>query len=299
VKPAPFALLLALAACAGHDRPAVPSDTVLERERNAGRTALALERPEAAIENYKAALVRAQLRDDPDVIADMGFNLAVAQLRAGLPKDALATTRAIRAELARRGVPSAPPLDLAEATALYRTGDKVAAASLAGAVRQSSDPPAVARAAFLLGLIADDNGDLAGLRTARAALPAAETDKTGPDKFGPEETAIDAAELDIRIALRAGQSTDARRAADRLIHARRDLLDYRGLARALALGAAAALQHGDRAASADLYLRAGRSAAAQNDPATARGWLNKAIELGRDPEILAQARSVLRDLAAK
>jgi tetratricopeptide (TPR) repeat protein len=285
----PVVLLLTLAACGGKPPPEVPTDPTLRREQDAGRAAMSLERPEQAIENYKAALVRAELRDDPEAIADMGFNVAVAQLRAGLVKDALATARSVRAELARRGLAANPALDLAEATALYRTGDTHAATRLADTIRTSTDRAAAARANFLLGLIADGNGDLSGLRAARARLPPAGTDEPGTD----------AAELDARIAFRTGAWAAARAGAEQVTRARRDLLDYRGLARALALEAAAAEQSGDREGAADLYLRAGRSAASQNDIAAARDWLGRAIAVGRDAEVLSQARTLQRGLAAK
>ena len=280
-------LLLILSGCGGKPPPSAPPDPTLQREQNAGRAALSLERPAQAIENYKAALVRAEIRDDPDAIADMGFNLAVAQLRAGLAADALATTRRVRSDLTRRGLAAMPVLDLAEATALYRIGDTRSAAQLADRVRLAGDATAAARAGFLLGLIADGNADLPGLRAARTALPAGATG----------EAATDAAELDARIAFRTGQSVAARAGAAVVVRARRDLLDYRGLARALALEAAAAEQGGDRDAAADLYLRAGRSAASQGDRKPARDWLSRAIAIGRDPDVLSQARTVLRGLA--
>jgi hypothetical protein len=288
VKRTLVVLLLALSGCGGKP-PAMPVDATLQREQNAGRSALMLERPAQAVENYKAALVRAEIRDDADAIGDMGFNLAVAQLRAGSVTDALATTRAVRAELARRGKAPLPALDLAEATALYRAGDTPAAARMASDVRGSTDAAVAARAVFLLGLIADGNGDLPGLRAARAALPEADGDEAGTD----------AAELDARIAFQTGQWPAARDGADRVVRARRDRLDYRGLARALALEAAAAGRAGDRAVSADLYLRAGRSAAAQNDPVSARKWLVLALASGGDPEVSRQARMVLAGLTEK
>jgi len=289
VRRALLVVLLTLAGCGGTSLPTPPSDPTLLREQNAGRSALSLERPAQAVENYKAALVRAEIRDDPGAIADMGFNLAVAQLRAGSAADALATTRSVRSELARRDIATMPALDLAEATALYRTGDTRSAAQLADGIRASADPASAARAAFLLGLIADGNADLQGLRVARTALP--------PAAAG--EVATDAAELDARIAFRSGQWAEARASAAFVVRARRDLLDYRGLARALALEAAVVEQTGDRDAAADLYLRAGRSAGSQDDRKSARDWLGRAIAIGRDPDVLSQARTVLHGLAGK
>jgi len=190
MKRALIVLLLAVSGCGGKSPPSMSVDATLQREQNAGRSALSLEHPAQAVANYKAALVRAEIRDDPDAIADIGFNLAVAQLRAGTASDALATTRAVRTELARRGIAAVPAHDLAEATALYRTGDIHAAARLADGVRGSSDTAAAARAAFLRGLIADGASDLAGLSATRASLSAT----------GSGEVVTDTAELDARIA---------------------------------------------------------------------------------------------------
>ena len=83
----------------------------------------------------------------------------------------------------------------------------------------------------------------------------------------------------------------AMRAAD----LRRDGLDYRGMARALAL---AARFTSDAPVAADLYLRAGRSAAAQGDRAEARAWLGKARDLATDAGLRTEAVRALHDLPA-
>ena len=95
---------------------------MLQRQTHAGQLAFELERNEEAAAQYRTALSRAQARDDPDAIGDMGYNLAVAELRANAPDKALADARATRIELERRGSKPFPALLLAEATALYRTG---------------------------------------------------------------------------------------------------------------------------------------------------------------------------------
>ena len=99
-----------------------PTDETLQREAHAGRLAFELERDEEAVTQFRAALARAQERDDPAVIADNGYNLTVAELHGNAPDRALADARATRMELERRGAKPFPALQLAEATALYRTG---------------------------------------------------------------------------------------------------------------------------------------------------------------------------------
>jgi hypothetical protein len=277
-------LAASLGGCGGGSRePAVPVDPVMERHAEAGQLALSLERPQQAVGQYRDALARARERDDGEAIADLGFDLAVAELQARQPDAALQTARDVEAELIRRGSPPLPALQLAEAIALYRTGQPRAADALAAQVENAVDRDAAARAAFLRGLIADDNGDVGGLRAALGKI-------TGV--AGAEHQA-DADELSARLALREGDASRARAEAEQAINLRRDLLDYRSLARGLALAAQAAERAGDGAAAADLYLRAGRGAAADGDKSTAKRWLDRAITLSRDPALTQAARAVL------
>jgi hypothetical protein len=255
----------------------------MERHVRAGQAALELERPDQAVALFRRALTRARERDDAGAIGDVGFNLAVAQLRSDQAAAALRTASDTEAELARRGSPPFPALPLIEAIALYRTGQPVAADAAAARVEAGTDAEASARAAFLRGLIADEQDDIAGLRRSLTRLA---------DAREPEHQA-DAAELSARLALRGGDAARARADAERAAELRRDLLDYRSLARSLALAARAAAQEGETAAAADLYLRAGRSAAAQHDTVAARNWLNRAISLSRDPTLTRTARSAL------
>jgi len=280
-------LLLLIAACGGSaPDTAPPTDDTLQRETHAGRLAYELERDEEAVARFRAALARAQERDDLSAIADNGYNLAVAELRANAPDRALADARATRMELERRGAKPFPALQLAEATALYRTGAVAEADRMAQVVQHSEDAEAAARATFLRGLIADDRGDLAGLATAVDALSAEETP--------PFEA--DAAELAARLALRRGDAVLARLQAARAVELRQTTLDYRGLARALALEGAEAEHTADKAVAADLFLRAGRSAVMQGDQSDARAWLGRAIFLGTGQPVGRDASDLLREL---
>jgi hypothetical protein len=74
------------------------------------------------VTQYRAALARARTRDDAAAIADAGFNLATAQIRAGQPRDAMRTAQALRVELKRRGIVD-PQFDLISAIALFRLHD--------------------------------------------------------------------------------------------------------------------------------------------------------------------------------
>jgi len=266
--------MVLFAACGGSKPPAQPEDRTFQRDTRAGRLALEQERPEEAIDQYRLALRRAEERDDLPAIGDLGYDLAVAELAADKPKDALATVRATRAELQRRGAAVFADFDLAEATALYRTGAPADADALAARVQETAGP-AAARASLLRGLIADERGDVPGLRAATAAL-AKPTTKTQE---------ADAAELTARLRLREADPAGARAEAERSAELRRAALDYRGVARALSVAAAAARAGGDMAGAADLYLRAGRSAAAHGDAVQARLWLDQASALATDPQL--------------
>jgi hypothetical protein len=269
---------------------------VLVREGQAAHASYSLERPAEAVTQYRAALTRARARDDTTAIADFGFDLTVAELRANQPTQALSESRALRADLARRGVASFPVLDLVEATALYRTNDKAEADRIAAEVQRSSDPGAVAGATFLRGLIADERGDVGGLRTATAALTSANAAQSARRDV-PADAPGDAAELQARLALRNGDPATARRFAEEAADLRRETMDYRGVARALSLAAGAAEQQGDLEGAAALYLRAGRSAAAQGDAVMAKPWLRDARRLSHDPALRKAAVDAERSFA--
>jgi hypothetical protein len=279
-------LPLLLADCGGSapDTGAPPTDEMLQRQTHAGQLAFELERNDEAAAQYRTALSRAQARDDPDAIGDTGYNLAVAELRANAPDKALADARATRIELERRGSEPFPALLLAEATALYRTGAAAEADRAAQLVQRGEDADAVARATFLRGLIADDRGDEAGLATAADALTKA---KTPPFE-------ADSAELSARLALLRSDPSQARQQAARAAELRQTTLDYRGLARALAIEGAAAERTGDKIVAADLFLRAGRSAAAQDDKKSASAWLRRAASLAPSQPVGRDAAHLLR-----
>ena len=77
---------------------------------------------------------------------------------------------------------------------------------------------------------------------------------------------------------------------------RQATLDYRGLARALAIEGVAVERAGDKIAAADLFLRAGRSAAAQGDKTSARDWLRRAMSLAPGRLVGRDAADLLRGI---
>jgi len=294
VKRSTWAALL-LTACGSTPPPAPPPpDLTLSAAARAGRVALELQRPDVAARQYAAALRQARQRDDAAAIGDTGIGLAAAELAAGAPARALQTARAVGDELARRGAPAPAALILTEALALHRLGDLASAEAAAAGVTQRAgeDADAGRRAWFLRGLIAAARRDPTALAAARAALGE------------PEVRAFraDARELAALAALDEGDTTSARRLAAEAAALRRDGLDYRGLGRALALEAGAAGRAGDAGSAADLYLRAGRGAAARGEPTEARRWLGRAQTLARQtgqPAIGSAARIAMQELATQ
>jgi hypothetical protein len=133
-------------------------------------------------------------------------------------------------------------------------------------------------------LIADESGDEAGLLAAMDAMPSSASLALQGD----------AAELAARLALRRNEPTRAVTEAVRAQELRRDTLDYRGLARALALAGEGARRAGDAAAAADFFLRAGRSAALRHDTDAARLWLRQAGALGQNGPVAEEAGRLLQ-----
>ncbi|HET6160055.1 MAG TPA: hypothetical protein VFE34_17045 [Dongiaceae bacterium] len=268
-------LLLLIAACSSADeaQEEQPADQTLARHERAGDIASSLDRPDEAVAQYQAALKQAEARDDLTEIASLSFSLAVAQLRANKPEDALATATRARAEIQRRGGSPIPALALAEATAHYRTGNAAKADQMAAELEQGQSGEIADGASFLRGMIADERNDEAGLRAAVRRITAQATPVRRADRR----------ELEARLAVRQDDLPGARAAALEAAEIRQEMLDYRGMARALSVAAIAAERAGDTEGAADLYLRAGRSAAAQSDPVTARLWLDQALRLTRNP----------------
>jgi tetratricopeptide (TPR) repeat protein len=280
------ALIWMMVGCSSAPPPAPPADVQMEQAGRAGKAALSLDRPREAVQQFRNALHRAELRDDLGAIADYGYDLAVAQLSDNQPEAALATARMVRAELARRNAAGFPAFALLEATALYRIGSRSEADALAASLEPSSDRQVAASACFLRGLIADDEANAAALEAALRCLGQPATDVGRAD----------ALELSARLSLRRGDSAAAETAAERAADVRREGRDYRGMARALALAAAAAQQRGSTAAAASLYVQAGRTAAVQGDNPSARRWLQQALSLAPDAALRAEARSLLSGL---
>jgi tetratricopeptide (TPR) repeat protein len=278
---------LALAACGGGSPvdTGPPPDVKLDQANRAGTQALTVDMPSLAVREYKVALARAYERDDAGAIADVAYNLALAQMKAGDSKAALATLREARAELDRRRVQIPAELFLVQAAASYRNGDFAGAATAAQEAldRPAKDPDTVPRAWFIRGLVAAERSDGTTLGQAIAALP--------PSKQADLEA--DRQELQARSALLDNRPADALVLFEQAATNRQQALDYRGMARALSFAGDSAVRANRAADAADLFLRAGRSSLLQGDTATALPLLKQAEDLARQT---AQA-SIVEEVA--
>jgi hypothetical protein len=285
----------ALAGCGGGKPadPGPPRDIKLDGANAAGSQALTMGLPEVAIRQFGVALARAYERDDAGAIADAAFNLALAQMRAGDARAALATVRSAEAELARRQAPASAELALAEAAAAYRAADRAGAlvAAQRALDRPAGDPDTRPRAWFIRGLVAADRSDRPALAQALAALPPSRTADLEADRL----------ELQGRLALLDGRPGEALPALEQSAANRQQALDYRGMARVLGLAGDASLRLGRSAEAADYFLRAGRSALLQGDAAFAGPLLARAAALGREigqPAIVDEVSRLRRQAPA-
>jgi tetratricopeptide (TPR) repeat protein len=264
--------LAGLAACGGGNKaPGPPRDLKLDQASSAGTQAMSMELPDVAVRQYKVALARAYERDDAGAIADGGYHLALAQMKAGDPKAAVATIRSTEGELDRRRRPVPAELSLVKAAASYRAGDlaEATAAAQQAIDRPPSDPDTGPRAWFIRGLVAADQSDRASLAQAIAALKTSKSADLEADRF----------ELQGRAALLDGRPADALAAFDQAAANRQQALDYRGMARSLAQAGDACVRLDRNGDAADYFLRAGRSALLQGDGAMALPLLKRAEEL--------------------
>ncbi len=272
-------LLLALAAC---------TDAQISTADNNGTTAMRSGHATEAVHDYRTALARAQAQDDGGAIATTGTNLAIAELAANQPREALTDARALQAELTKRGRRPPPTLDLVIATALYRMGDMPGTAAAAETVAALPNQAIALRGRFLMGLAADAQHDTAGLLAASLVL----------DSRNDPVSVADATELRARLALARGEAPAARAQAMAAVKLRTELGDDRGVARCAALAADAATASGAPADAAELYLRAGQGAAAIGDEAEACLWLTKAQSMTKDETVAREAALALANLSS-
>jgi len=269
-------------------------DEEFERMNRAARTAFDYGRFRQAADLYNQALERAYVLDDVNAIVDTQYNLAVCLAGLNSYVEALERVNQSKAELARTNQNIPADILLLEATIVFRMGklddawqltDKILLypSRLSEAVQSKTH--------FLRGLIAGERYDINQLRQEIASLGE-------PSTVGLR---ADREELVGRLAMAESNWNEAIEAFDRTAELRQDDFDYSEMANALALAAWACEQAGKLSEASKRYLRAGRSAARQEENRDALNWLNRAEQLAGeagDEPTAKQARAYRKWLEA-
>ena len=232
------------------------------------------------------------MRDDLAATVDARYNLAVCLTLLQSNQEALELVIQTRKELsnARQALPT--DILLLEATILYRLNKSQEAWQLTEEILKVTDkiPTAVrSKTHFLRGLIANERGDLAQLRKEIASLTNSKSLAIRADRE----------ELTGHLSLTEHKWDEAVLAFDEAAALRRQILDYRGMVTALAKAGEACEQAKRFVPASKRYLRAGQSAALQDNPDQAQIWLTRAAQLAEqagDENIAQEARHQLAKL---
>lgn len=269
-----------------------PVDKSLERTNRAARTAFSNGRIEQAAKLFRRSLELAYRRDDPAAVNDARYNLALCLTLMQADQEAMRLVTQAHEALSRGNEPVPGDFLLLEATLLFRLGKARDAWKLTEDILstvEQQDSAIIAKTHFLRGLIANDQGDAAGIRREIAALA---SPKSAVQR-------ADLQELTGHLLLIEQQWERARFAFDEAAAIRRKILDYRGMVQALAKAGEACERAGQTTAASRRYLRAGRSAALQRNIDQARIWLTRAAQLAGNAgneTIVNEARAALAKL---
>lgn len=283
-----------LAGCGGGPPPAPQGDTQLLQANNAARVAFEQGQLPQAATLYTRALLRARVMNDPAALADAAYNLAAVDLALKHYDQARALLREALVEAARAGASTADLLLLDAKTARAQGNDEEA---MALADRVLSDPAAKptdshrVQAHLLKGRVAVDRKD-AGAGSQELAQAQAGLGKTPSPAL-----AGSVAELSGRVKMLQTQPAQAGGEFDKAAESYRQAALYRDMGGALASAADAYRAAGQAREAGWRYYRAARSAFAQNDPATARPWLDGGLAMAQQAND-ADLSALLRALAA-
>jgi tetratricopeptide (TPR) repeat protein len=239
-------------------------DENLTRLNNSARIAYDNGQLEQAANLYRQALNRAYLRDDRMAIVDAQYNLAVCMLGSRSYDKALERVHQAQNELVQGEERVTADILLLKATILYRTGKLDDAWQITDQILLPSNQPSEAVESF------SDSGLKA-----------------------------DQEELSGRLAMAENNWDAAIQAFDSTARRRREKLDYRKMAQALALAAEACDRAGKPSDASKRYFRAGRSAARQGINQDAIQWLERAEQLAGqagDEPLKQEARAYLKSM---
>lgn len=287
-------LLIGLAAC-GNPQKDPPKDDPLGRTMDVAGQAVFYDRLQQAEINYKKSYQYALTRDDNTDIENAGYNLAIVQLDLGKLQTALSTVHMVRNDLYIRKLNSSTQLDLVEAAILYRLHRGNEALNLLQNALHSPHEDVKERAYFFSGLIANDNGNLQLLSDSVQKLDQllAKSKKIDEDSWKADQ-----GELHALLAFKKGNYNEALTTARYVEVSRREQIEYRAMIRALIIQALVNQAQGHSLEAAQLFLRAGKSAALLKDYENARQYLNQVQSLHADEltyRSASQALSALTD----
>lgn len=271
-------LLLGLTAC-GATQKDPPKDEPLGRTMDVAGQAVFYDRLQQAETNYKKAYQFALTRDDNHDIENAGYNLAIVQLDSNKLQEASKTVQAVRNELFIRNQATSTELDLVEAAILYRLHRGTEALKLLQNALQSPYEDVKERSYFFSGLIANDENNLQLLADYSQKLDQllAQSKKKDEDSWKADQ-----GELHALLSLKQGKYEDAITIAKYVEVSRREQIEYRAMVRALVIQALAQQAHGHRGEAAQLFFRAGKSAALLKDYNNAKQYLNQVVSMRAD-----------------
>jgi tetratricopeptide (TPR) repeat protein len=294
-----FLLAVAVAACVVsgcasstkvNDAPA--QDEILERTNRSALQAFERGNFEQAAAFYEKALNRAYIRDDFNAIMNARYNLAICLINQQSYEKAFGVVQQAKTEMAMRGSGVQVDFLLLEATVLHLTDNAGEALKITDRIL-STKPEASSlirrKTHYLRGLIAVQQGETDRLREAIASLGQPELSQLRADRY----------DLVGHLAMAEQNWETAIDAFDNAAALRREDLDYRKMAAALAFSALACEQAGKTPEASNRYLRAGLSAALRGEHGKARQWLERAetLAVAAGDELTAgQARSHRRKL---
>lgn len=272
------------------EEPAV--DENLERFNRAAQQAFDNGRLQQAAAFYGKALDRAYIRDDFKAIVDAQYNMAVCLMNLQSYEEAFEVIQQAKTEMTMAGHDRAVDFLLLEATVIYGMDHYAEAWEITRqilATTPQASPVVQSKTNYLRGLIASKQGDTDRLLEAIVSLGQPELPQLSADRY----------ELMGHLAMAEQRWDEAVKAFESAIELRREVRDYRGMVKALALAGKACEKAGYNNDASVRYLRAGRSAALQGQFDQAYSWLSRAEQIAKsagDEQIGKQARTYLREL---
>ena len=290
------ALLCVLVGCSSSapTKPVEPQDRDMLSAAATAQQAFGRGGYDVAIDQYHRALNRARLQDDPALIGDQAYNLAISLMAAGKLDDAGDYLAESEAAMRRAGLPLADVL-LVEARLAYRRKSGADAA----ATRVLDDPLSHPANAHRIGVmllraeLACDQSEAARAETeltAARALAAAT-----PEDFNAGLTHIEARIHDVR-----NEYLPAADAYDREAGFQRKLLRYGEMSKALSSAGESYKKASQPDLAADRFYRAAVSLLGQEKPTEASAALDRADVVGNAAmrSLVAKIRKELKSYAS-